>query len=386
MLSLLRSHFAAQPAFDASLDGVASFPEHVWLRPVPLERFVDLIQATCDAFPATPPYEGAFDSHVPHLGIGQADDDAPLELIRDSAKRELEPGLPVRFRVGEVTLFEEQADGTWAAGPRFRARLMDELRARRRARRPRRRPRQVAGTMLDLLARGVRGDRASRRPGARRVHGCTGLGRIRAVVSAAQPQRLLASGWQDAWRTFHRPVVVGGVWIGPPWEPQPIDLPAVVIDPGRAFGTGAHPTTQLCVDLLSGLERGSLLDVGCGSGVLAIAAARLGFAPVTAIDDDPVAVEVTVANAAANGVVLDARVADALHGAMPSVDVAAGERAARAGRGDPRAARRRVAVTSGYLAGELPAHPGWEHAASVGARRLGGRRLSAPDRLISGRA
>ena len=73
-------------------------------------------------------------------------------------------------------------------------------------------------------------------------------------------------GWEDAWRTFHRPARAGGIWIGPPWEqPDPGEL-SIVIDPGRAFGTGAHPTTRLCIELLAGSERGSLLDVGCGSG------------------------------------------------------------------------------------------------------------------------
>ena len=143
--------------------------------------------------------------------------------------------------------------------------------------------------------------------------------------------------------------------------------------PRTCFGTGAHPTTQLCVDLLSGLERGSLLDVGCGSGVLAIAAARLGFAPVTAIDVDPVAVEVTVANAVVNGVALDVRVADALHGAMPSVDVAAGERAARACRGDPRAARRRVGGHLRVSRRRAPCSSGLGPCGLGGARRLGGR-------------
>ena len=125
------------------------------------------------------------------------------------------------------------------------------------------------------------------------------------------------------------------------------------------------PRRSSASSLLSGLERGSLLDVGCGSGVLAIAAARLGFAPVTAIDVDPVAVEVTIENAVANGVALDVRVADALHGAMPSVDVAL----ANVLRAPVEAVLSRldagVAVTSGYLAGELPAHVGWDHAASV---------------------
>ena len=101
------------------------------------------------------------------------------------------------------------------------------------------------------------------------------------------------TGWEERWRQFHRPVRVGPLWIGPPWEEPDADAIAVVIDPGRAFGTGGHPTTQLCLQLLLGEEPGSLLDVGCGSGVLAIAAAKLGFDPVLAIDFDPQAIEAT---------------------------------------------------------------------------------------------
>ena len=75
------------------------------------------------------------------------------------------------------------------------------------------------------------------------------------------------------------------------------------IDPGRAFGTGSHSTTRLCLALLAEVEpAGSVVDLGCGSGVLAIAAARLGFGPVTALDSDPLAVEATEQNAAVNGV------------------------------------------------------------------------------------
>ena len=83
----------------------------------------------------------------------------------------------------------------------------------------------------------------------------------------------------------------------------PIDL---IIDPGQAFGTGAHATTRLCLELMLELDaRGSLLDLGCGSGVLAIAAARLGWAPVLAVDFDPLSVEATVANARVNGVSIE---------------------------------------------------------------------------------
>ena len=171
-------------------------------------------------------------------------------------------------------------------------------------------------------------------------------------------------GWEDAWRTFHRPVQAGGLWLGPPWLTPPDPQRAVVIDPGRAFGTGAHPTTRLCVELLAAEEgRGSVLDVGCGSGVLSIAAARLGFDPVVAVDNDPVAVEVTRANAIANGVDLDVRQVDALEQELPR----AGLVVANVLLGPVEAILARVvaarAVTSGYLVGDEPRAVGWERVA-----------------------
>ena len=180
----------------------------------------------------------------------------------------------------------------------------------------------------------------------------------------------VAQGWEDAWRAFHRPVLVAGLWLGPPWETPPDPARAIVIDPGRAFGTGSHPTTRLCVDILAGTQRrGPLLDVGCGSGVLAIAAARLGFESVLAVDVDPVAVETTRTNASANGVAVDAKVADALTEALPPSDVAV----ANVLLGPVETILRRLdaheAITSGYLAGERPAHEGWEH---VESRELDG--------------
>ena len=191
------------------------------------------------------------------------------------------------------------------------------------------------------------------------------LGDLRARVHGATIAPV-EDGWQDAWRTFHRPVEVAGIWLGPPWEAPPDPSRAVVIDPGRAFGTGAHATTRLCIELLARIGGGgSLLDVGCGSGVLAIAAARLGFGPVVAIDDDPVAVETTRANAAVNSVALDVRLADALRDPLPRSDVAVANVLlepveailARLDAGE--------AITSGYLAGERPAHAGWAHVETV---------------------
>lgn len=147
------------------------------------------------------------------------------------------------------------------------------------------------------------------------------------TVSATE----VADDWAERWKTFHVPVVVAGrLRVRPPWE-EPVAEPGVtelVIDPGRAFGTGSHFTTRLCLELL--LEQaesapgGSFCDLGCGSGVLSIAAARLGFGPVTALDFDPLAVQATTANALANGVVLD-RVErfDLRTGPPPPADVVA---------------------------------------------------------------
>ncbi len=128
-------------------------------------------------------------------------------------------------------------------------------------------------------------------------------------------------GWEDQWRAFHRPVEIGKLWVGPPWEEPAEGLVPVVIDPGGAFGTGAHPTTRLCLELLQEAEPASLLDVGCGSGVLAIAAGKLGFSSVVALDNDPEAIEATLTNAEANGVALDVRLFDALTETVPAADV-----------------------------------------------------------------
>jgi ribosomal protein L11 methyltransferase len=134
--------------------------------------------------------------------------------------------------------------------------------------------------------------------------------------------------WSERWKRFHAPVLIGGrVYVRPPWE-QPALRPGVhevVIDPGQAFGTGAHPTTRMCLELMLGLRaEGSFADLGCGSGVLAIAAAKLGFDPVAAYDADRVAVAATAANARDNGVTLE-RVerVDLRAAAPPRADVVA---------------------------------------------------------------
>jgi ribosomal protein L11 methyltransferase len=117
----------------------------------------------------------------------------------------------------------------------------------------------------------------------------------------------VADDWDRRWREFHKPLVLDGrLAVRPPWE-DAIGAPVeIVIDPGQAFGTGAHATTRLCLELMlevgSGGAPGGFLDLGCGSGVLAIAAARLGWDPVVALDYDPASVEAAVDNARVNGV------------------------------------------------------------------------------------
>jgi ribosomal protein L11 methyltransferase len=183
-----------------------------------------------------------------------------------------------------------------------------------------------------------------------------------ALVVEAFPDALVTSveqGWEERWREFHRPVRAGGLWIGPPWEAPPAGEDAVVVDPGRAFGTGAHPTTRACVELLAAQARGSVLDAGCGSGVVSIAAARLGFGPVLAVDVDEAAVDATRENAARNGVAIEVRLLDVLHDALPPADVVVANIELAAVEALLARCTTARAITSGYLAGEEPVAPGW---------------------------
>lgn len=171
----------------------------------------------------------------------------------------------------------------------------------------------------------------------------------------------VAADWRDRWKSFHRPVEIGPLWIGPPWDEAPEGLVPVVIDPGRAFGTGAHPTTQLCIELLLGLEPAGVVDFGSGSGVLSIVAAKLGFTPVVALDTEESAVEATLANAAANGVTVDARRVDVLTETLPDEEVALANITRSAVESLAPRLRSGRLLTSGYLPTEGTSLPGFAH-------------------------
>ncbi len=131
----------------------------------------------------------------------------------------------------------------------------------------------------------------------------------------------VADDWADRWRQFHRPIEIAGrLYVRPPWEPARDDLMDLVIDPGQAFGTGAHHTTRLCLELLAeevvpdAPDAAGVMDLGCGSGVLAITAAKLGWGPVAGVDHELESVRATAENAEANGVTVAVERFDLIRG------------------------------------------------------------------------
>lgn len=160
---------------------------------------------------------------------------------------------------------------------------------------------------------------------------------MRTLIQERVPQGAVAASiaelqnedWAESWkRFFHSERLSGRIWVKPTWETCPA-LPGdivVELDPGMSFGTGQHATTRSCLQLLDAAAAAgnpsslAVLDVGCGSGILAIAAARLGFGRVVAVDNDPVAVEIARTNARLNGVgsTLEIFAADLEKDSMPT--------------------------------------------------------------------
>jgi ribosomal protein L11 methyltransferase len=218
---------------------------------------------------------------------------------------------------------------------------------------------EARATMLELFPQGFE---EVDRPGGVELAAYTdaaGEERVWAFFGGARAADV-EGGWEDKWRAFHRPARVGRLWVGPPWERPEPDLLAVVVDPGRAFGTGSHPTTLLCLEALQELEPRSLLDVGCGSGVLSIAAALLGYAPVLAVDVEEPSIEATRANAAANDVIVEARLV-AADERLPAAAVAVANISLDAVEALPARIDAATLVTSGYFASERPALDGYDH-------------------------
>lgn len=137
----------------------------------------------------------------------------------------------------------------------------------------------------------------------------TALAYMRLMYPMPQPayKTLESEDWAEAWKAHYQPLRVGRrLLVRPMWinvEAAPGDI-EIALDPGMAFGTGTHPTTQLCLEALERLVKPGqeALDLGAGSGILSIAAAKLGARRVLALDIDPLAVEATIGNARANGV------------------------------------------------------------------------------------
>ncbi|MFN8445187.1 MAG: 50S ribosomal protein L11 methyltransferase [Caldilineaceae bacterium] len=139
-----------------------------------------------------------------------------------------------------------------------------------------------------------------------------GLWYLSRIYPIPQPEfkEVKEEDWANAWKKYYKPLRIGErIVLKPSWEeynPEPNDL-VIELDPGMAFGTGLHPTTRLCVAALEEYVHpgDSVLDLGTGSGVLAIAAAKLGATDILATDIDPIAVRTAIENVEINGYMVD---------------------------------------------------------------------------------
>lgn len=160
----------------------------------------------------------------------------------------------------------------------------------------------------------------SERPGTGRAHVLAFFSLVEEARAAAEAlgregpiEEVADEDWSERWKRDLAPFAIGRVFIRPSWvnEPPPPGAIEVILDPGMAFGTGTHPTTSLCLaaldELLATSPDTNVLDVGTGSGLLAIAARKLGAKRVVGTENDPVALEVASENGVRNGVDLDLR-------------------------------------------------------------------------------
>ena len=207
----------------------------------------------------------------------------------------------------------------------------------------------VLAELLELAPAGVEEVRGEEGTVEYAVYGAAGelpqLPDLRAVAGDALVEistTEVSDDWDERWKQFHRPVLIeapsqagfgsapiASLRVRPPWEaalaPGPLAAREIVIDPGQAFGTGAHASTRMCLELLLELAvsesaRPAVIDVGTGSGVLAIAAATLGFRPVVGLDHEQESVEAARENAFVNGVEVEARRFDLRREALPRLD------------------------------------------------------------------
>ncbi len=125
------------------------------------------------------------------------------------------------------------------------------------------------------------------------------------IAFTLETEGVLQEDWQNEWRKYYHPRDIGSrLAIVPSWQDYPTDRVKLLLDPGLAFGTGGHETTSLCLEQLDAMVSGGecVLDIGTGSGILAIAALKLGAATAQGVDIDPISVRTAGENAALNGV------------------------------------------------------------------------------------
>jgi ribosomal protein L11 methyltransferase len=195
---------------------------------------------------------------------------------------------------------------------------------------------QVLAELLELAPAGVEEVALAGGAVEYAVYGAPGelpeLPDLRALAGGAHVEistSEIADDWQERWKAFHRPVLiaagpapgpiqseVASLHVRPPWERAHggSEVREIVIDPGQAFGTGSHPTTRMCLEMMLSAVAGAhgappcmQLDVGTGSGVLAIAGSLLGLSPVLALDNDPQSVAAAEQNARVNGAQIQVR-------------------------------------------------------------------------------